>query len=247
MKKTVICIILTVLMCLCGCSLFSSPEDEPFSAAFTIRTTAKPTEVYFDVPYSESFVFEGATSTYSSDALNFRDLRSLFAASVFTNADDTVHLWQSQIRYCMSGSYTAWDTDAVTSVARDLVSVTRFPGMRETAEKDANVIIRFTQDTQASVSYETDGAGVMRTGTIVIPQRLPNDQRQALIEQSVMQLCGFLHTADTPLDSVLNKDKPASSLTEVDLILLDILYGEIQPEMSRDACLHAFDAHFQTQ
>ena len=246
MKKAIACVLAAALLGLCGCSLFSNPDDEPFSAAFTIRTTAKPTEVFFDVPYSETRVSEADTKTYRSDALNFTALRNLFVTSIFSGAEDaTAHLWKSQIRYSMQGNYTAWDTDAISGVSRDLVGVAGFPGMRATSENDANVFIRFTSDVQGSVSVDVDDSGVIRSGTVVIPQRLSNDQRQALIEQSLVRLCGLPNTVETTLDSVLSRN-PASSITEVDLILLDILYGEIQPGMTRDMAQHAFDAHFQS-
>ncbi len=236
---------MTALLCLCGCSLFSAEDTEPFSAAFTIRTTAKPTEIFFDVPYKEDTqVSDDANKTISGDALNFNDLRRLFSASLFSGEGDTTHLWHSQIRYCLQGNFTAWDTNAVAGVSRELVGVAGFPGMRQTTESDANVFIRFTQDVKGNFTYECDGADVMRSAVITIPERLSSDQRQAMIEQYLMHLCGFFHTTETPLDSVLSND-PASALTEVDLMMLDILYGEMQAGMTRDVCMHAFDAHFK--
>ena len=247
MRKTIAIVLATALLCLCGCSLFSSDDKEPFSAAFTIRTTGQPTEIFFDVPYSEEDTnnAKSTTKTFASDSLNFGDLRNLFAKSVFPDKEDVTHMWQGQIRYCLQGGYTAWDSNAVADVCRDLIGVSGFPGMRQTTASNANVTIRFSDAAEGSFDFDIDSSQVIRGGVITIPQHLSNDERQALIDRYLMQLCGFVNTVDTPLDSVLNKNDPAPALTEVDLILLDILYGEMESDMSRNLCLHTFDAHFQ--
>ena len=248
MKKMAALMMAALLFTLCGCSIFSfssDDEEQSFSAEYTIRTTAKPTEVFFDVPYSESVITEEATRAYRSDALDFTELRQLFSDSVFADSDDTLHMWQNQIRYCIEGATSSADTNELSEISRELISVSGFPGMRETTQSDANVYIRFTDDVKSSVTLETDSSGVVHSGTIIIPNVLPTDKRKALLEQSVMQLCGFEDTVHTQLDSVLRIDAPSDSLTEVDLILLDILYGEMQPGMTRSACLYIFDAHFK--
>ena len=227
-----------LLLCvlLLGLTACGAPiEEEPFSAAFTIRPEPELTEVYFDTSYAEE------TQILYDDALNADQLRALFAQALF-GADAAIAVrWVSPVRYVLRGSFTADDAQTVSDLAADLKTVPAFPGIRETTADDANLEIRFSEAGQVRFSPKTDGSGRILSAQITIPQTLESAQRKAALYQSILRACGFFFTAHTPLESVLSEDTPAAALTEADWAMLHVLYGSIEPGESEDVCLQKFD------
>ena len=241
-KLALLCLVL--LLCLSACSL-RAEEEEPFSAAFTIRPRESATEVYYDVPLpSESVPAVGTTLPDADHTLRLEDLRSLMTQSMFgEKADAVACLWTTQVRYTLRGDFTEDDRTALSSMAQDLVQIAAFPGMRETEDKTANVIVRFTDAPTAQLTYQVDANKNVTSGEITIPSVLPASRRDALLQEKMFRLFGFFYAADTPLDSVL-AEKPAASLTEADLIVLETVYGQFQAGMTRDDAVKAFSDPF---
>ena len=245
-KRLLLC--LAALLCLSACSLQMTEDEEPFSAAFTIRPPESLTEVYYDIPLStENGEQPGTTLPDADHTLRLEDLRGLMTQSVFgENADATVCLWQKQICYTLEGSFTEEDRAALTGMAQTLVQISPFPGMRETTADSANVTVHFTDTDKAQFTCTTDANGVITSGQITIPSSLPTWQRSALLEEKMFRLFGFPNAVQTPLESVLAQ-KPASTLTEADLIVLETVYGHMQPGMTQTDAVNAFTEAFITQ
>ena len=243
MKKIVIpCLIL--LLCLTACSL-QSEEEEPFSAAFTIRPKETLTEVYYEIPLStDPGEISGTTLPDADHTLRLEDLRSLMTQSVFAGkADAVVHLWTEQIRYTLDGDFTDDDRNVLSGLAADLVQISAFPGMRETDAQNASVVVHFADADKAQFTYTLDADGAVTAGQITIPSSLPAWQRGALLEENMFRLFGFFYDAQTSLDSLL-AEEPADAVTEADLILLETVYGQMQSGMTKDDAETAFTNHF---
>ena len=243
MKKLILpCLVL--LLCLSACS-FQAEEEEPFSAAFTIRPPESLTEIYYEIPLPSGESPDTYTTLPDADhTLRLDDLRSLMEQSMFgTKPDATVSMWTTQIRYALDGSFTDDDSTALSDMAADLVQIAAFPGMREADAKTANVTVCFDDVQKAQLSYDIGANGEILSGEITIPSALPAYQRSALLQEKMFRLFGFFHDAQTTLDSVL-AEEPAASVTEADLVILESVYGQFSPGMTKDAANEAFTDAF---
>ena len=240
MKKILpLCLVPLLLFAACG----KTEDEEPFSAAFTIRPPESLTEVYYEIPMPS----EQASSTTLPDAdhtLRLEDLRALLVQSVFGGKPDAfVCLWKEQVRYVLDGSFTEDDRSALSDMAADLTQIAPFPGMRETNAENANVIVHFADVPTAQFTFTKDAGGAITAGQITIPSSLPSRQRNALLQEKMFRLFGFFYDAQTPLDSVLAPE-PADALTEPDLILLETMYGQLSAGMTKAQAEQAFTNAF---
>jgi hypothetical protein len=226
---------LSLLLCAASCGL--TAEEEPFSAAFTIRPPESLTEVFFDTSYA------GETFVQRDDALDFDALRMLFLDGLFDEQTEHAARWNTPLLYALEGEFTTQDAQVLSDLAMELARVNGFPGMRETTSADANVHISFDKATRPQVLPYTDADGRIRSVQITIPSAYLPVQRSAAVRQYMMRACGFFHTARTTLDSVL-AERPASDLREADYILLNILYSGVEAGDDKDACLEAFEQYF---
>ena len=233
MRKACALILPLLLLILTACG--NTEAEEPFSAAFTIRPEQKPTEVYFDVTYNSE------TQQLRSDALNADAVRALFAQSLFGSEGETAVRWISPVRYTLAGKYTDEDSRTLADLASSLAHVSGFPSVRETTVGDGNLHIRFDDVSSIQFQPATDAAGRIQSVQITIPYEWDAAQRSAALHQSIMRACGFFYTTQTPLDSVLSSDLPAASLSDADYLLLETLYGSIEPGETKDACLEKLD------
>lgn len=234
-KPFVILLCLALLLCAASCG--KAAEEEPFSAAFTIRPEESLTEVFFDTSYA------GETKILRDDTLDYDALRALFMDSLFD--EDTAHAarWSTALLYALEGEFTTQDAQVLSELSMDLARVNGFPGMRETTSGNANVHIRFEKASAPQVFPFTDEEGHIRSVQITIPSAYLPAQRSASVRRYMMHACGFFHSAQTTLDSVLS-DRPASDLQEADYILLNILYSCVEAGDDKDACLAAFERYF---
>ena len=238
-KLIVLCVVPLLLLAACG----KAEEEEPFSAAFTIRPPESLTEVYYEVPMPNE---TGSGTTLPSDAntLRLQDLQELMSQSMFGEKEDaSVCLWTQQVRYTLEGSFTEDDRTALTNMAQTLMQIAPFPGIRETDAKSANVIVHFADVSDAQFTYTADANGAITAGQMTIPSALSSWQRSALLEKTMFRLFGFFYKTDTHLSSVL-AEEPAASLTEADLIVLETVYGQLQPGMTKDDAVSAFSNAF---
>ncbi len=235
MRKLFIPVLCLVLLCTVSCG--KAEEEEPFSAAFTIRPQESLTEVFFDTSYV------GETHVVRDDALDYTALRALYIDGLFDAQTEHAARWNTPLLYALEGDFTAQDSQILSELAMDLARVDGFPGLRETTAADANVHIRFTKADNPAFLYDSDVNGRIRDVEITVPAAYLPAQRSAAVRQYMMHGCGFFRTVQTPLDSVL-AENPASDLTEADYILLNILYGGVEPGADRGACLAAFDKYF---
>lgn len=247
MKKLFL-LLLCPLLLLAACGVQNEEEEEPFSADFTIRPPESLTDVYYDIPMpSEADVSADEANPVVPDgatALRYDDLRALFADAMFGGEPEAcAALWTQQVRYAPEGSWTQEDLDLLSDMAQDLTQIAPFPGMRQTDVRNANVIVHFADVPDAQFTYTLDADGAIVQGQITIPSKLPPGQRNALLAEKMFRLFGFFHTAETPLDSVLAED-PADYMTETDLILLEIAYGQTESGMKQAVCMEKFAEHF---
>ena len=227
-----LCIVLLLCTAACGQTV-----DEPYSAAFTIRPPESLTAVYFDTPYvSETFVVR-------DDALDYNALRELYIGSLFGAETEYAARWSTPLLYALEGEFTTQDAQTMSALAVELARTDGFPGMRETAAADANVHIRFQKSDTPLFRYDADASGRIRSVEITVPSAYLPVQRNAIVRQYMMRGCGFFQTVQTTLDSVLAQ-RPASDLRDADFILLNILYGGVEPGADKAACLAAFDQFF---
>ena len=236
MRKLFILSLCVVLLC-CAASCGRAAEDEPFSAAFTIRPPESLTEVFFDGTYV------GQTQVIRDDTLDYDALRDLYVGSLFDEQTEQAARWSTTLQYALEGDFTQQDSQIASELAMELVRVNGFPGMRETTAANANVHIRFQKADAPQFLYNADANGCIRSVEIIVPAAYLSAQRSAIVRQYMMRGCGFLHTAQTSLDSVL-AENPASDLREADFILLSILYSGVEPGADKAACLAAFDRYF---
>ena len=237
MRKFSILILCLVLL-LCAASCGKATEEEPFSAAFTIRPPESLTEVFFDTSYA------GNTRVLRDDTLDYDALRALFIDSLLgSEADGHAARWSTSILYALEGEFTTQDAQTMSDLSMELARIIGFPGMRETTSANANVHIRFERADGAQVIPYTDADGHIRSVQITVPSSYLPAQRSAALRQRIMHACGFFHTAQTALDSVL-AERPASDLREADYILLSILYGGVEAGDDKKACLAAFERYF---
>lgn len=254
MKKWLL-LCLTPLLLLSACSILASPDDEPFSAEFTIRPPESLTEVFFDIPVpSETTQLEQTLPTHTSvtpvteipdvNTLPLQDLRDLMTQAMFDDsADASAALWTNQIRYTLVGSFTQEDQTALSDMASDLVQISAFPGLRETDADSANVVVQFTDASAASSRFERASDGVIVSGEVTIPAAASPAERKAMLQEKMFRLFGFPNAVQTSLDSVLAQH-PASYMTEADLIVLETVYQQMTPGMDKAACTRAFTQYF---
>lgn len=239
MRKLLILLLCLVLL-LCAASCGSAADNEPYSAAFTIRPPESLTEVFFDTPYA------GETNVYRDDALDYDALRSLFIDGLFGEDTERAARWSAPLLYAMEGAFTTQDAQTLSDVAMELARVDGFPGMRETTPSNANVHIRFQKADRPQLEYDADVNGRIRSVTITVPGNYLPVQRNAVVRQYMMRGCGFFQTVQTTLLSVL-AEKPASDLSDADFILLNILYGGVEAGADKAACLAAFDRYLESR
>ena len=236
MKKALISVLMLLALLPVLTSCGDTASEEPFSAAFTIRPEQEPTEVYFDVTYT------GETQQIRSDALDADALRALFAQSLFGAEGEAAVRWASPVRYALAGAFTPEDAQTLSAVAASLTRVSGFPSIRETAAaNDAALLVRFDETEQVQFLPETDEKGRILSVQITIPADWDAPQRAAALYRYAMRACGFFYTVQTPLDTVLSADMPADMLTDADYILLEALYGSIEPGDAKTVCLEQFD------
>lgn len=220
---------------LVGLSACGAPaEEEPFSAAFTIRPEPSATEVFFDTSYA------GETQVVRSDALDESALRTLFVQALFGTGGETAARWTTTVQYALTGAAKAEDEKNVADLAANLAHISGFPVVRETSPDSANLHIRFDDTQTPQFRPQIDDSGRIQSVQITIPASYDVLQRRAALNEALMRACGFLYTAQTPLDSVLSKEKPAASLTDADWTLLEVLYGYLEPGDAKDVALSAF-------
>lgn len=239
MRKAIILLLCFVLL-LCAASCGKAAEEEPFSADFTIRPQQTLTEVFFDTSYV------GETQVVRDDALDFDALRALFLEGLFGEGTEQAARWSTPLLYALEGEFTAQDAQILSELTMELARVDGFPGMRETNASDANVHIRFAKADTPDFRYSADEHGRIRTVEITVPAAYLPAQRSAVVRQYMMRGCGFFQTVQTTLDSVL-AEKPASDLRDADFILLNILYGGVEPGADKAACSAAFEQYFEQE
>lgn len=227
--------VLALLICAASCG--TAAQEEPFSAAFTIRPPESLTEVYFDTSYA------GETQIVRDDALDFDALRALYIGGLFGEETEHAARWNSRLQVALEGDFSAQDSQMLSELAMELTRVDGFPGLRETNAAQANVHIRFVKADKAQFRYDADADGRIRSAEITVPATYLSAQRGAAVRQYMMRCCGFTQTVQTTLDSVL-AEHPAADLTQADFILLNILYGSVDPGADKTVCLAAFDGHF---
>lgn len=232
--------ILCLALLLCAVSCGKAAEEEPFSAAFTIRQQESLTEVFFDTSYV------GETQVVRDDALDFGALRELYIGGLFGDETERASRWNTPLLYALQGDFNTQDAQTLSELSMELARVSGFPGMRETAAADANVHIRFQKADKPQFLYDADVNGRIRSVEIIVPASYLPAQRSAAVRQYVMRGCGFFQTVQTTLDSVLS-ETPASDLSEADFILLNIFYGSVEPGADKAACLAAFEQYFKQE
>ena len=237
MRKLFIGLLCLVLL-LCAASCGQAADNEPYSAAFTIRPPESLTEVFFDTPYVKD-----ETRVIRDDALDYDALRSLFLDGLFGEDGERAARWNAPLLVALEGAFTTQDAQTLSDLAMDLARVDGFPGMRETNPADANVRIRFDAASSPQMLYDADVNGRIRSVEITVPSAYLPVQRAATMRQYLMRGCGFFYTAQTSLDSVL-AERPASDLTDADFILLGILYGGVESGADKNACRAAFEKYF---
>lgn len=228
---------LCLVLLLCAASCGEAPEEEPFSAAYTIRPEEPLTEVFFDTSYV------GETQVVHDDALDFEALRALFIGGLFGEDTERASRWDTPLLYALEGEFTSQDAQVASELAMELARVDGFPGMRETTAADANVHIRFVKADSPQFLHNTDVNGRIRSVEITIPAAYMPAQRSAAVRQYMMRGCGFFRTVPTTLDSVL-AENPAADLTDADFMLLNILYTGVETGADEAACLAAFEQYF---
>lgn len=236
--RKVFLLILCLALPLCAASCGKTAEEEPFSAAFTIRQPTQPTEVFFDTSYT------GETQVVRDDTLDYNALRALYIEGLFSAQTQSAVRWNTALLYALEGDFSTQDAKVMSDLAIELVRVNGFPGMRETTSENANVHIRFAKADKPDFRYTADEHGRMRSATILIPAAYLPAQRSAAVRQYMMRACGFLQTVQTEMDSVL-AENPASDLSDADFILLNVLYGIVEPGADKTACLTAFEQYFE--
>lgn len=234
-KFSILTLCLVLLLCAASCG--KTAEEEPFSAAFTIRPPESLTEVFFDTSYA------GETQVLRDDTLDYDALRTLYVDGLFDAETERAVRWSTPLLYALEGEFTAQDAQVLSELSMELARVNGFPGMRETTAANANVQIRFAKANKPDFRYTADEHGRIRSVNITVPAAYLPAQRSAAVRQYMMRGCGFFRTVDTPLDSVL-AEKPASNLTDADFILLNVLYGGTEPGADKAACLAAFEQYF---
>ena len=237
MRKVSILFLCLVLL-LCAASCGKAAEEEPFSAAFTIRPPESLTEIFFDTSYTAP-----ETQVIRDDALDYDALRTLYIDGLFGEQTESAVRWSTPLLYALEGEFTTQDSQILSELAMELARVNGFPGMRETTSANANVHVRFERADKPEFRYAADEHGRIRTVEITVPASFMPAQRSAAVRQYMMRGCGFLQTVETTLDSVL-AEKPASNLTDADFILLNVLYGGTEPGADKAACLAAFEQYF---
>ncbi|MBQ7541634.1 MAG: hypothetical protein IJT44_05015 [Clostridia bacterium] len=233
MRKAAVLFLCLLLPALAACG--AAEEEEPFSAAFTIRPEPTLTAVYYDTSYV------GETRVLPGDTLDAGVLRALFLEALFGEEAQYAVRWTSDVQYALSGSFADHDAQTVSDIADALDRVDGFPGIRETTADRANVRIVFTDAAQVQFLPETDAAGRILSVQITVPSSWDGARRAAALHQTMMRACGFFYTVQTPLESVLRQDSPADALTEADRILLDALYGGVEAGDGEDVCMEKFD------
>lgn len=235
MRKGLI-LIPIVLLALAGCG---GGEEELFSARYTIRPEPEPTQVYFDVTYTDE------TQVIRSDAMDADAVCALFSQALFGTQDGAAVRWVSPVRYAAVGAYTAEDTQAVADFVSALSHVSGFPAVQAVSMRDANLLIRFENTDQVQFKHSTDAHGRILSADITIPSDWDAAQRSAAVNRYGMRACGFFYSVRTPLDSVLSDSVPAASLTDADYMLLEGLYGSIEPGEEKAVCLQKFSESLQ--
>ena len=235
-KASILILCLVLLLCAAACG--KAAEEEPFSAAFTIRPPESLTEVFFDTSYTAP-----ETQVIRDDTLDYDALRALYIEGLFGEETESTVRWSTPLLYALEGEFTTQDAQVLSELTMELARVNGFPGMRETTSANANVHIRFAKADKPDFRYTADEHGRIRTVNITVPASFMPAQRSAAVRQYMMRGCGFLQTVETTLDSVL-AEKPASDLSDADFILLNVLYGGTEPGADKAACLAAFEGYF---
>ena len=233
-----VCILLlcfAVLFCAASCG--KTAEEEPFSAAFTIRQPESLTEVFFDTSYT------GETQVIRDDTLDFDALRALFIGSLFDEQTGCAARWNTTLQFALEGDFTMQDSQTLSDLAMELARIDGFPGLRETTAANANIRIRFQKADKPQFLYDADENGRIRSVEITVPAAYLPAQRSAAVRQYMMRGCGFFRTVPTTLDSVL-AENPATDLRDADFLLLNILYGSVEPGADKNTCLAAFEQYF---
>ena len=248
--------LLLLLLCLpilfAACGLQSADEEEePFSADFTIRPPESLTDVYYEIPLSteadEKVLSTGTTIPEGASTMRYEDLRDMMRQAMFTSVSDAAAaLWTQPVRYTLEGSFTEEDSSFMNDLATDLIQITSFPGLRETTPKEANVIVHFADVPEAQFTYTKSSGGAITQGQITIPSGVPAWQREKLIAEKMFRLFGFFYPVNTPLESVL-AEEGADYLTQADLILLEVVYGQMEPGMAKADCIQRFDSYFKSK
>lgn len=239
MKKIGILLLCVLLAGLTACTV-SEKEEEPFSAAFTIRETSAPTEVFFGEPVP------AVGSADLPDSLSYDAIEHLFVTSLFGDQGQVLCLWNQPIQYALNGGFSQMDAQTAGEIADALSDVSGFPGIRETTADQANVQITFADVPAADCNIAADSNGNILRAEITIPTNGKFDRAKAL-RQSLFRICGMLYHAETVLDTVNAESYAAAKPTDTDWMLMDILYSEMQAGMSKEECRTALDAHFKAQ
>ena len=233
MRKLMALILLLLLPLLTACG--AAESEEPFSAKFTIRPEEEPTDVYYDLTYNEE------TRQLRSDALDAAAVRTLFAQSLFGDEGKTAIRWVSPVRYTLTGRYTSEDARTVSDLAASLRHISGFPDMRPSADDEGNLRIHFEPSAEIVFLPAVDEAGRIQSVQISIPSDWDTAKRSAALHRNLMRACGFFYTSSAALDSVLSGETPSAMLSDADYLLLETLYGSIEPGDTKESCLEKLD------
>ena len=167
-----------------------------------------------------------------------------------------IHKWEEPIYCAAFGSGTEKDLEVVNDFLKLANSIPGFPGIYGAANpKDANLVMEFyswkdfAQKTKEKGMDPTNVGGVtfpvwneqtnkMVFGLIYYRSDLTQDRRTPILLQELYHSLGFLQDTKLRTESIIHEyDTPVSELTDIDLLLLKLLYHpKIQCGMTEVQC-----------
>ena len=168
-------------------------------------------------------------------------------SSEYSTGEDTQSLlrWESEIRYCLHGSYMQEDADWLAGIFKQLNAVEGFPGARRVQDEDsANMNLYFCDrdefhdrmydsvpddNADGATTYYYNGANHITSATICYWEDMSASVRRSVMTEEIINSVGFSNDTTERENSVVYQ---YGSWTEepdkVDWLLLRLIYA---PEM----------------
>ena len=183
---------------------------------------------------------------YSVDDI-IRYFDEVALTSEYSTGEDTKSLlrWESEIRYCLHGSYTQEDADWIAHIFKQLNTLEGFPGARRVQiETLANMNLYFCDraefhdrmydsvpddNADGATTYYYNGANHITDATICYWEDMSRSVRKSVMTEEIINSIGFSNDTTERENSVVYQyGSWTNEPDEVDWLLLRLIYA---PEM----------------